>query len=140
MINFFLLQTVPISFIKCDFDLLFIFLMRLRDQLEDVIIKVKLNDLRSVAAKNLFFLCRNLNLALILLINFRNIDCLTFFASNMQPTYVTFEFCLIWIVLSVIFSFGAFFISRVAAKSLNLGVHLPKWIVSLLSKNHSQRW
>ena len=102
------------------------------------IIKVKLNDLRSVEAKNLFFLCRNLNLVLILLINFRNIDCLTFFASNMQPKYVTFECCLIWIVLSVIFSFGAFFILRVEAKSLNLGVYLPRSIVSLLSKNHSQ--
>ena len=102
------------------------------------IIKVKLNNLRSVAAKNLSFLCRNLNLVLILLINFRNIDCLTFFASNMQPTYVTFERCLIWIVLSVIFSFGAFFILHVEAKILNLGVYLPKWIVSLLSRNHSQ--
>ena len=102
------------------------------------ITKARLDDLQSVASKNLFFLCRNVSLVLILFINFRNIDSLTFFASNMQPTYVTLECCLIWIVLSVIFSFGAFFILHVEAKSVNLGVCLPKWIVSLLSENHSQ--
>ena len=136
--NFFSLQTVPTSFVKCDFDFHFIFFEEFTRPGRGCIIKVWLNELRSVAAKNLFFLCRNLSLVLILFINFRNIDSLTFFASNMQPIYVTLECCLIWIVLSVIFSFGVFFILRVEAKSVNLGVSLSKWIVSLLSKNHSQ--
>ena len=63
---------------------------------------------------------------------------LTFFASNIQPTYVAFECCLICIFLSVMFSFGAFFILHVEAKSVNLLASLPKWILRLLSTNHSQ--
>ena len=136
--HFFSLQTVPTSFIKRDFGFDFHFTRPGRA----FIIKVSLNErhdnLCNVAAKSLFFLCRNLSLVLILLINFRNIDSLTFFASNIQPTYVAFECCLMCIFLSVMFSFGAFFILRVDVKSVNLVVSLPKWILSFLSTNHSQ--
>ena len=97
---FFSLQTVPTSFIRCDFDFIFNFFNEVTRPGQGCIIKVRRN--------------------------FRNIDSLTYFSSNMLATYVTFECCFICIFLSVMFSFGAFFVLPVEAKSVNLVVSLPK--------------
>ena len=86
----------------------------------------------------MFFLSRNLSLEFILLITFRAIDSPDIVSSNIQPKYVTFECCFICIFLYLIFSFGTLFILRLEAKSIDLVLSSPKWMLSLLSTNHSQ--
>ena len=56
----------------------------------------------------------------------------------MQMKSMSFEFCLICILLSVMFSFGTFFILRLQAKSIEVFLPSPKSILSLISKKHSQ--
>ena len=84
------------------------------------------------------FLCRNLSLVFILLITFRAIVSPDIGSFNIQPKYVTFECCFICIFFYLIFSFGTLFILRLEAKSIDLVLSSPKWMLSLLSTNHSQ--
>ena len=56
----------------------------------------------------------------------------------MQMKYMSFEFCLICILLSVMFSFGTFIILRLEAKSIEVILPSPKSILSLISTKHSQ--
>ena len=86
----------------------------------------------------MFFLCRNLSLEFILWITFRTTDSADIVSSNMHPNYVTFKYCLICMFLWVLFSFGTLFISFLEAKGIDLVLSSPKWILSLLSRNHSQ--
>ena len=74
----------------------------------------------------MFFLCRNLSLAFILLITFSATDSPDIVLSNIQPKYVTFECCFICIFLYLIFSFGTLFILRLEAKSIDLVLSSPK--------------
>ena len=108
---------------------------RLRIELE---VKWEHNRLFSYGVKNLFFLCRNLYLELILLITFRDINSSVIFSSNMQTKFVAFEFCSICIFLYVMFSFGTFLCLLSEAKVTDIVLFSPKWIISLLSTNYSQ--
>ena len=56
----------------------------------------------------------------------------------MQTKYMSFEFCLICILLSVMFSFGTFFILHLEAKSIEVILSSPKSMLSLISTKHSQ--
>ena len=53
-------------------------------------------------------------------ITFRAIDSFEIVSSEMQPEYVTFEYCLICIFLELMFSFGTFFILCLEAKSIDI--------------------
>ena len=93
---------------------------------------------RSAGVKNLIFLCENLSLEFIVLITFRAIVTRDIVSCNIRPKYVTFDFGLICIFLQVMFSFETFFILNWEAKCTDLVLFLQKWILSLLSINHSQ--
>ena len=88
-------------------------------------------------SKNLFCLYKNLNLGFTLFITCMPIDFPESVSSRMQPKYVTFVYCLIFISLYWIFKGLAFLILRLLLKRIDLVLSSPKWMLSLLSTNQS---
>ena len=85
-----------------------------------------------------FFWQRNFSLLLILFITESALVFLDIVSSSMHSRYFTLECCLICISPYFIFSFLTFFILNLVAKSIDLVLSSPKWILSLLSTNQSQ--
>ena len=88
-------------------------------------------------SKNLFYLYKNLNLEFTLFITCMVIDFPQSVSSRMQPKYVNFVYCLIFISLYWIFKRLAFLILRLLLKTIYLVLSSPKWRLILLPTNQS---
>ena len=70
---------------------------------------------------------------------FNAIDFPDIVSSSKQPRYVTLEYCFISIPLDIILSFPAFFNLSFEPKSMHFVFSSPRWILNLLSTNHSHK-
>ena len=97
------------------------------------------NNRRSSGVKYRFFLYKNFNVWFIFLMVFNAIDSPDIVSSSKQPRYVTLEYWFISIPLYIILRFPASFNLSFEPKSMHFVFSLPRWILNLLSTNHSHK-